>query len=230
MSRIVVVTGGTRGIGRAVAERFEAAGERVVALGSADCDVTDEAAVAAAFERIGRVDVLVNNAGVSASAPLPRTTLEDWRSQIDVNATGAFLCTRAALPGMLERDSGRVVTVASTAGRAGARYTAAYTASKHAAVGLMRAVAAEVAGTGVTANAVCPAFVRTDMTARSVERIVSRTGRGEAAAEAALARAAPLGRLLEPAEVAFAVAFLAAAEAGAINGQTLILDGGGIQT
>jgi NAD(P)-dependent dehydrogenase (short-subunit alcohol dehydrogenase family) len=230
MSRIVVVTGGTRGIGRAVAERFEAAGERVVALGSADCDVTDEAAVAAAFERIGRVDVLVNNAGVSASAPLPRTTLEDWRSQIDVNATGAFLCTRAALPGMLERDSGRVVTVASTAGRAGARYTAAYTASKHAAVGLMRAVAAEVAGTGVTANAVCPAFVRTDMTARSVERIVSRTGRGEAEAEAALARAAPLGRLLEPAEVAFAVAFLAAAEAGAVNGQTLILDGGGIQT
>jgi NAD(P)-dependent dehydrogenase (short-subunit alcohol dehydrogenase family) len=230
MSRIVVVTGGTRGIGRAVAERFEAAGERVVALGSADCDVTDEAAVAAAFERFGRVDVLVNNAGVSASAPLPRTTLEDWRSQIDVNATGAFLCTRAALPGMLERDSGRVVTVASTAGRAGARYTAAYTASKHAAVGLMRAVAAEVAGTGVTANAVCPAFVRTDMTARSVERIVSRTGRGEAEAEAALARAAPLGRLLEPAEVAFAVAFLAAAEAGAVNGQTLILDGGGIQT
>ena len=149
---------------------------------------------------------------------------------MDVNATGAFLCTRAVLPGMLERGSGRIVTVASTAGRAGARYTAAYTASKHAAVGLMRAVAAEVAGTGVTANAVCPAFVRTDMTARSVERIVARTGRSEADAEAALAEAAPLGRLLEPEEVAFAVAFLAAAEAGAINGQTLILDGGGIQT
>ena len=230
MSRVVVVTGGTRGIGRAVAERFEAAGDQVVALGRDTCDVTDEAAVAAAFERIGRVDVLVNNAGVSSSAPLPRTSLDDWQEQLDVNATGAFLCTRAALPGMLERGSGRVVTVASTAGRAGARYTAAYTASKHAAVGLMRAVAAEVAGTGVTANAVCPAFVRTDMTARSVERIVSRTGRSEAEAEAALAEAAPLGRLLEPGEVAFAVAFLAAAEAGAINGQTLILDGGGIQT
>ena len=108
--------------------------------------------------------------------------------------------------------------------------TAAYTASKHAAVGLMRAVAAEVAGTGVTANAVCPAFVRTDMTARSVDRIVARTGRDAAEAEAALAEAAPLGRLLDPEEVAFAVAFLAAPEAGAINGQTLILDGGGIQT
>lgn len=233
MSRVVVVTGGTRGIGRAVVERFEEAGERVVALGRDTCDVTDEAAVKAAFEqieRIGPVDVLVNSAGVSSSAPLARTTLDDWRAQMDVNATGAFLCTRAALGGMLERGSGRIVTVASTAGRAGARYTAAYTASKHAAVGLMRAVAAEVAGTGVTANAVCPAFVRTDMTARSVERIVSRTGRDRAEAEAALADAAPLGRLLEPAEVAFAVTFLAAAEAGAINGQTLILDGGGIQT
>ena len=228
MSRVVVVTGGTRGIGRAVVERF--AGDRVIALGSADCDVTDEAAVAATFERIGPVDVLVNNAGISSSAPLARTTLDDWRSQMDVNATGAFLCTRAVLPGMLERGTGRVVVIASTAGRAGAAYTAAYTASKHAAVGLMRAVAAEVAGTGVTANAVCPAFVRTDMTARSVERIVARTGRSEADAEAALAEAAPLGRLLEPEEVAFAVAFLAAPEAGAINGQTLILDGGGIQT
>jgi len=230
MSRVVVVTGGTRGIGRAVVERFEAAGDRVIALGRDTCDVTDEAAVAAAFGRIGPLDVLVNNAGVSSSAPLARTTLDDWRGQIDVNATGAFLCTRAALPGMLERGSGRIVTVASTAGRAGARFTAAYTASKHAAVGLMRAVAAEVAGTGVTANAVCPAFVRTDMTARSVDRIVARTGRDAAEAEAALAEAAPLGRLLDPEEVAFAVAFLAAAEAGAINGQTLILDGGGIQT
>jgi NAD(P)-dependent dehydrogenase (short-subunit alcohol dehydrogenase family) len=130
---------------------------------------------------------------------------------------------------MAERGSGRIVTVASTAGLVGAKYTAAYTASKHAAVGLTRAVAAEVAGTGVTANAVCPAFVRTDLTRESVRRIVERTGRTEAEAETALAAATPLGRLLEPDEVAFAVAFLAAPEAGAINGQTLILDGGGIQ-
>src|SRR5262249_45086979 len=152
-----------------------------------------------------------------------------WHAQLDVNATGAFLCTRAVLAGMRERDGGRIVTVASTAGLAGAKYTAAYTASKHAAVGFMRAVAAEVAGTGVTANAVCPGFVRTDMTAESVRRIVATTGRTEAQAEAAIASMAPLGRLLEPEEVAFAVAFLAAPEAGAINGQTLVLDGGGIQ-
>ena len=229
MSRVVVVTGGTRGIGRAVARRFAAGGDRVEALGRSDCDVTDEAAVAEMFERIGPVDVLVNSAGVSASADLTRTTLEAWRTQMDVNATGAFLCTRAVLRGMRERDHGRIVTVASTAGVAGAKYTAAYGASKHAAVGLMRAVAAEVAGTGVTANAVCPGFVRTDMTAASVQRIVATTGRSDAEAEAALAATAPLGRLLEPEEVAFAVAFLAAPEARAINGQTLVLDGGGVQ-
>ena len=229
MSRVVVVTGGTRGIGEAIAARFAALGERVIALGRADGDVTDDAAVADIFERTGPVDVLVNNAGVSASADVARTTLDDWRAQIAVNATGAFLCTRAVLGGMRERGRGRIVTVASTAGLQGARYTAAYTASKHAAVGLMRAVAAEVAGTGVTANAVCPAFVRTDMTTASVQRIVASTGRSEAQAEEALASMTPLGRLLEPEEVAFAVAFFAAPEAGAINGQTLVLDGGGIQ-
>jgi len=229
LSRRVVVTGGTRGIGAAIAARFTMAGDDVVAVGRRECDVTDEDAVAALFARIGAVDVLVNNAGVASSAPVGRTTLDDWRAHVEVNATGVFLCTRAALPGMLARRGGRIVTVASTAGLAGARYTAAYTASKHAAVGFTRAVAAEVAGTGVTANAVCPTFVRTDLTRASVRRIAETTGRSEAEAEAALAGASPLGRLLEPDEVAFAVAFLAAPEAAAINGQTLVIDGGGIQ-
>ncbi len=230
MSRLVVVTGGTRGIGAAIASRFRAAGDTVLAPGRKECDVTDEAAVSAYFAEVGPVDVLVNNAGISSSAPLHRTSLDDWNAQLSVNATGAFLCTRAVLPGMRERGSGRIVTVASTASHAGYRYTSGYTASKHAAVGLMRAVAAEVAGTGVTANAVCPAFVRTDMTAGSVARIQERTGRDVAEAEAALAEASPLGRLLEPDEVAFAVVFFAAVEAVAINGQTLVLDGGGIQS
>ena len=240
--RVVVVTGGGKGIGRALVARFAAAGDRVVAVGrdraaletsgagaAEVCDVTDERQVNELFERVGAVDVLVNNAGVATGAPLARTTLDDWRAHLDVNATGAFLCTRAVVGGMLERGTGRIVTVASVAGRVGARYTAAYAASKHAAVGLMRATAAEVAGTGVTANAVCPAYVRTDMTRRSVERIVAATSRTEEEAETALAQMSPLGRLLEPEEVAFAVAFLAAPEAGAINGQALVLDGGGIQ-
>jgi len=242
VTRVVAVTGGGKGIGKAVVERFAAAGDRVIAVGrdrkaleatkAAEtdvCDVTDEEQVTALFERLGPVDVLVNNAGMATSATLERTTLADWRAVLDVNATGAFLCTRAVLGGMIGRGSGRIVTVASTAARVGASYTAAYTASKHAAVGLMRAVAAEVAGTGVTANAVCPAYVRTEMTSRSIARIVEATERSEEEAEAALVASSPLGRLLEPSEVAFAVAFLAAAEAGAINGQALVLDGGGIQ-
>jgi NAD(P)-dependent dehydrogenase (short-subunit alcohol dehydrogenase family) len=221
--RKVLITGGTRGIGAAIARAFAA--EDVTAIGRADCDVTDEASVDALFERIEALDVLVINAGAASSAPLAKTTLEDWNALQAVNATGAFLCTRAALPRLNEH--GRIVTVASVQGRAGSKYTAAYTASKHAAVGLMRTAAAELAGTTKTANAVCPAFVRTEMTERTIANIEARSGRD---GEAELTKLSPLGRLIEPEEVAFAVAFLAAPEAGAINGQTLILDGGGIQT
>jgi NAD(P)-dependent dehydrogenase (short-subunit alcohol dehydrogenase family) len=227
VSRTVVVTGGAKGIGKAVAERFST--DDVQAPGHDELDVTNEEQVAAFFERLGRVDVLVNNAGVAASASLVRTTLDDWRAHLDVNATGVFLCTRAVVGGMIERGDGRIVTVASVAGLAGSRYTAAYAASKHAAIGLMRATAAEVAGTGVTANAVCPAFVRTDMTRRTVENIVAKTGRTADEAEAELKAMTPLGRILEPEEVAAAVLFLASPEAAAINGQTLVLDGGGLQ-
>jgi NAD(P)-dependent dehydrogenase (short-subunit alcohol dehydrogenase family) len=226
----VVVTGGTKGIGKAVADRFAKRGDRVEAVGRDRLDVTDEQMVEEFFGRAGPVDVLVNNAGVAWSTPLQRTTLEDWRAHVDANATGAFLCTRAVIGGMIERGDGRIVTVASVAGLVGSRYTAAYTASKHAAIGLMRAAAAEAAGTGVTVNAVCPAWVDTDMTRRTVDNIVAKTGRSADEAEASIVKMTPLGRLLTPEEVAFAVEFLAAPEAGAINGQTLVLDGGGVQS
>jgi NAD(P)-dependent dehydrogenase (short-subunit alcohol dehydrogenase family) len=229
MSRRVVVTGGAKGIGLAVVERFAALGDDVTGLSHTDLDVTDEDAVGRVFAGIGRVDVLVNNAGIAESAPLTKTTLELWRRHFDVNVTGPFLCTRAVIDGMRSRNAGSVVTVASTAGRIGAPYTSAYTASKHAAVGLMRAVAAELAGTGVRVNAVCPTFVRTELTARSVANIVQRTGRTPEEAEQALAAQTPLGRLLEPDEVADAVVFLASDAAAAITGQALVIDGGSIQ-
>ena len=226
-----MVTGGGKGVGAAVCARF--AGDRVVSVGRTPgevdevCDVTEEGAVAELFDRVGAVDVLVNNAGVAESAPLAGTTLADWRRQLDVNATGVFLCTRAVVPGMVERGSGRVITVASTAGVVGARYVAAYTASKHAAVGLMRAVAAEVAGTGVTANAVCPSYVRTPMTERTLDRISEKTGRSREEALASLESSTPLRRLLESEEVAEAVWYLASDAAAAVNGHALVLDGGG---
>ncbi len=250
MSRTVVVTGGATGIGRATVERFAAAGERVVALGRGAealealhgaggdgvdgvetrvCDVTDEEAVAAAFAAIGGVDVLVNNAGIGESAPLQRTTLEDWTRHLAVNATGPFLCMRAVVPGMRQRGVGAIVTVASTAGRVGVPYTSAYTASKHAVIGLTRAVASELAGTGVRVNAVCPAFVRTPMTDRSVATIVERTGRTAGEAVDALAAHSPLHRLLEPEEVADAIVYLASSAAAAVSGQAIVIDGGGFQ-
>jgi NAD(P)-dependent dehydrogenase (short-subunit alcohol dehydrogenase family) len=226
-----VVTGGGKGIGAAVCARFVE--DDVASVGRTRgevdevCDVTDEEAVVALFERLGPVDVLVNNAGIAESAPLARTTLADWQRQLDVNVTGAFLCTRAVVPGMVDRGFGRVVTIASTAGLAGARYVAAYAASKHAAVGLMRAVAAEVAGTGVTANAVCPTYVRTPMTERTLDRITETTDRSREEALAGLEASTGLGRLLEPQEVADAVWYLASNAAAAVNGHALVLDGGG---
>ncbi len=242
MSRTVVVTGGAKGIGRAIVDQFTALGDDVVALGrdrralaeldvrTAVCDVTDELAVIETFRRLRDVDVLVNNAGFAESAPLTRTTLSSWARHFDVNVTGPFLCMRAVVPEMRARGHGSIVTVASTAGRIGRPYTSAYTASKHAVVGLMRAVASELAGTGVRVNAVCPTYVETELTERAIARIVKSTGRDEGECEAILAGMSPLGRLLKPGEVADAVVYLASDAAAAISGQALVIDGGGIQS
>jgi NAD(P)-dependent dehydrogenase (short-subunit alcohol dehydrogenase family) len=247
-----VVTGGGRGIGEAVAEALAEAGAAVVVAArtveeieevadrlreaghrawAVACDVTDEGSVQAlaaeATERLGRVDILVNNAGVAGSAPIHRLSLDDWNRFLAVNATGTFLCMRAFLPGMVERGAGRIVNVASVAGLSGARYIAGYSASKHAVIGLTRAVAAEAAASGVTVNAVCPGYVDTGMTRESIARIVEKTGRSAEEALESILGASPQRRLIEPGEVAHAVLALCDEEAKGINGQAVVIDGGG---
>jgi NAD(P)-dependent dehydrogenase (short-subunit alcohol dehydrogenase family)/enamine deaminase RidA (YjgF/YER057c/UK114 family) len=246
---VAVVTGAGRGIGAATARALAEAGLDVVLaargrdqierlaseLATAGrrsravvCDVTSEASVAALAREAaeaGPVAVLVNNAGAAGSMPLGRTSLEEWNRLLAVNATGAFLCIRAFLPGMLERKWGRVVNVASTAGLSGGKYLAAYSAAKHALVGLTRSVAAEVTGTGVTANAVCPGFVDTGMTAETVARIVAKTGRTPEEALAAALASAGQSRLIAAEEVAAAVVALAADASHPPNGEAVVLDG-----
>lgn len=246
-----MVTGGGRGIGEAAARALAEGGARVIVaarsgdeigrvaaelaaagheVSAVSCDVADPAAIerlrAEAVARLGSVEILVNNAGAASSAPLRGQTLEEWRRLFAVNVEGTFLACRAFLPGMLERGWGRVINVASVAGRTGAPYVSAYAASKHAVVGFTRALAAEVAARGVTVNAVCPGYVATAMTERSIENISARTGMSAEEARRRLVSANPQGRLIEPEEVAFLVAALCHERAGGINGQAIGIDGG----
>ena len=245
-----MVTGAGRGIGAETARALAAAGCRVVLAARSEeeiaavassivrgggearavpCDVTDEGQVErlleASAEGYGRVDILVNNAGTASSNRLGRTTVEEWNRLLSGNATSAFLCTRAVLDGMTERGWGRVVNVASMAGLEGKRYVSAYTAAKHAVIGLTRAVAAEAAGTGVTVGAVCPGYVDTPLTQQTIARVVERTGKPSSEALQAVLEAAGQDRLVTMAEVAGAIVEFCADDSGERNGDLIILDG-----
>jgi NAD(P)-dependent dehydrogenase (short-subunit alcohol dehydrogenase family) len=242
-----LVTGGATGIGRAVAEALWRAGVKVTICGrraaaleeaagamagvrAIVADVTDERAVEAlwaeAEKGFGPVDLAVPNAGLSPSGPLAKTSLADWQATLSANLTGAFLTARAALPGMLERQAGRIVFIASTAGLRGYAYVAPYAAAKHGVIGLMRSLALETAKSGITVNAVCPGFTRTEMLEGSLETIMASTGRSREAALAALTRFNPQDRLIEPDEVAAAVLWLAGDAARSVTGQALSISGG----
>jgi NAD(P)-dependent dehydrogenase (short-subunit alcohol dehydrogenase family) len=239
-----IVTGASRGIGLAIARSLLALGARVTlmardaaaleaaaaGLGNGvawqSVDVSDEASVAEAFARAGAADILVNNAGQAASSPFMRTDAQQWQRMLDVNLTSAYHCIQAALPAMLDAGWGRIVNVASTAGLTGYRYVAAYCAAKHGLVGLTRALALELAAKGVTVNAVCPGYTETDIVQDAVANIVRKTGRTVEQARAELAAGNPQGRLVQPDEVAHAVAMLCMPLASAINGQAVAVAGG----
>lgn len=226
-----IVTGASRGIGLAIAHALQGAGARVSGISRAHADVGREDAVRAAFAAArtanGPVDILVNNAGVVESATVERTTLQLWNRTIATNLTGTFLCTREVLPEMREAGWGRIVNIASTAGLEGAAYISAYCASKHAVMGFTRAVAAEIAGSGVTINAICPGYTETAILQQAVSNIRSKTGRSEADTRELLAQSNPEGRIAGVDEVAQAVMMLVE---GLQNGVAMIVPGFSSQT
>ena len=247
---VALVSGAGRGIGRAIAVRLSQEGYRVAltARGEADLkgtadacpnptmvvpgDATDPDFVESCYARVeqewGPVSVLVANAGAGVSASVAKTTDEQWQQMLDLNLTAPFRFIRRALPPMLEAGHGRVVVIASVAAKVGEPYIAAYTASKHGALGLVRSAAAETARSGVTVNAVCPGYVDTSMTDATIQGIVAKTGRTPEQARAALDAKQPINRLITPDEVADAV--LLCVRNGAITGQGINIDGGAIQS
>jgi 3-hydroxybutyrate dehydrogenase len=244
--RQALVTGGSRGLGRAMAAALSAAGAEVSIIGRdpasladavkagaatrfAVADVTDEAALLAAIAGLAEArpfDIAIANAGSAVIAPFLKTDAARLRAMLDLNLVSVATTFRAVLPAMLERRYGRLIAIASTAGHRGYANASAYSAAKHAVLGLVKSLALEIAGSGVTVNAISPGYADTDLVAGAVAGIASRKGVSAEAALAGFTADNPMGRLIAPEEVAAAALYLASPSSGGINGQSLLINGG----
>jgi NAD(P)-dependent dehydrogenase (short-subunit alcohol dehydrogenase family) len=248
-----LVTGGGRGIGAAISSALVKVGVKVTITGRSSesleqhtaslrghgtqfqvCDVTDQASISSAFKKatntFGPITILINNAGQAQSQPFLKTSLETWRQMLEVNLTGTFLCTQAALPGMLEMGWGRIINVSSTAGLTGYPYVSAYSAAKHGVIGLTRSLALELAKKNITVNAVCPGYTETDIVRDAIENIIAKTGRSELEARAELTKNNPQARMIQPHEVAETVLWLCNPNSSSITGQAIAIAGGEVMT
>jgi len=249
MNRHVLVTGAGTGIGEAVSRQLHAEGYRVTLVGrrpeplatlsaslgknahAVTGDVTDRSSISSAFanarEHFGSIEILVNSAGMAPTAPFHRVDFADWQRTMDVNVNGVFHCSQIALQDMLGAGWGRIINIASVASLRGFPYVSGYCASKHAVLGMTRAVALEVATQGVTVNAICPGYVDTDIVRTAISEIVAKTGRTEEDAMQHFTESNPQGRLVEASEVASAVSWLCSDGAASVTGQAVAIDGGG---
>ncbi|WP_411889155.1 SDR family NAD(P)-dependent oxidoreductase [Yoonia sp. SDW83-1] len=239
-----IVTGGGTGVGADTAQRLAKAGYTVTIMGRSEgslqsqdlpyqvCDVTDRDAVKRAFDAAradnGPIDVVVANAGAAHSVPFAKMTPDDLTAMLDVNLTGVFNVWQEALPDMKAAGGGRMIAIASTAGLKGYPYVSGYCAAKHGVVGLTRALAIELAATGITVNAVCPGFIETPMLDRSIANIVSKTGMTEEDAAKSLTKGNPQRRFIQTDEVAETVLWLCSDAARSVNGHALSISGGEI--
>lgn len=243
----VVITGGGRGIGAAIADSLSRAGAKVTIMGrnmevleqkaqtleacqAVRCDVTDEVSVIDAFkaatDKYGTVDILVNNAGAAQSLPFSKGDPAHLQRMLDVNLIGPYLCIQAVLQEMIDKKSGRIINIASTAALKGYGYVTAYTAAKHGLMGLTRSLALEMATKGVTVNAVCPGFTDTDIARDAISNIMEKTGRSEDEAIGELTVHNPQKRLIQPEEVASSVLWLCGKSTSSITGQAIAVAGG----